>query len=256
MGFVAAVFMGMVLGAIGGGGSILTVPILVYLFSIPATLATAYSLFVVGVTSLVSAIQYRHELNYKLALLFAIPSTFGVLMSRRYILQPMPASIEVFNYTILKDDLVMLVFSILILIISVFMFTAKETTKNRVKDRSLKSALIIIIEGILVGGVTGFVGAGGGFMIVPALTLLGVSIREAIATSLLIISVKSLIGFLSDIAMNIEMDFVFLLSFSLITMIGAIFGAYLNRYISKNQLRKIFAYFILIMGIFILTGYL
>jgi len=253
IGFLLAALMGVVLGLLGGGGSILTVPILVYFFNISATLATAYSLFVVGITSLIGAIQYRHQLNVMIGILFAVPSTIGVILSRRYILQELPNEIYIFNSLLTKDDLVMLVFAILIVVIAFFMLTAKDKYKGDSKSLSVKSITFVAIEGLVVGGVTGFVGAGGGFMIVPALTLLvGIPIKEAIATSLLIIAVKSLIGFLADLQMDVAIDWSFLLLFSTITIIGGICGGLISRKVSAQKLRRLFAYFVLVVGLIIL----
>ena len=253
IGFLLAALMGVVLGLLGGGGSILTVPILVYFFNISATLATAYSLFVVGITSLIGAIQYRHQLNVMIGILFAVPSTLGVILSRRYILQALPNEIYIFNRLLTKDDLVMLVFAILIVVIAFFMLKAKDKYKVESKSLSIQSITFVAIEGFVVGGVTGFVGAGGGFMIVPALTLLvGIPIKEAIATSLLIIAVKSLIGFLADLQMDVAIDWSFLLLFSTITIIGGICGGLISRKVSAQKLRRLFAYFVLVVGLIIL----
>lgn len=245
--------MGVTLGLLGGGGSILTVPILVYFLNISATLATAYSLFLVGITSLIGAIQYRHQLNVMIGILFAVPSTLGVIVSRRYILQALPNEIYIFNSLLTKDDLVMLVFAGLIVVIAFFMVTAKDEYKVESKSLSVQSTILVGMEGFVVGVVTGFVGAGGGFMIVPALTVLvGIPIKEAIATSLLIIAIKSFIGFLGDLQMAVAIDWGFLLLFSTITIIGGICGGLMSRKVSAQNLRRLFAYFVLVVGIIIL----
>ena len=253
IGFLFAAIMGLVLGLLGGGGSILTVPILVYFFNISATLATGYSLFVVGTTSLISAWRYRHQVNVVVAAIFAFPSTIGVLIARRFLLQPLPEQLHVFQFSITKDNLVMLVFASLIIVISFFMMRAKESADVASKPITMQSSFIIALEGIVVGVVTGFVGAGGGFMIVPALTLLvGIPLREAIATSLLIIAIKSLIGFLSDIQMAVSIDWLFLCQFTGVTIIGSFIGISLNKWISVQKLRQLFAYVILVVGVGIL----
>jgi uncharacterized membrane protein YfcA len=254
IGFVFALGMGMVLGLLGGGGSILTVPILVYLFKVPAALATGYSLFVVGITSAIAAFRYRRQLNWRVGALFAIPSTIGVILSRRHVLQPMPDQLSLGTMVVSKDDLIMIVFGALVVLISLFMLKAKEETHGvEPKQQTLTSMIWIAMEGLVVGGITGFVGAGGGFMIVPALTLLvGISMREAIATSLLIISIKSLIGFLSDIQLSIAMDGWFLMGFTMVTVIGSFIGVQLNQNVSVALLRKAFAYVVFIVGINIL----
>lgn len=254
IGFVLAMGMGMVLGLLGGGGSILTVPILVYLFKVPAALATGYSLFVVGVTSAIAAFRYRRQLNWRVGALFAVPSTIGVILSRRYVLQPMPDQLSLGTMVVSKDDLIMIIFGVLVVLISLFMLKAKEEDHvAELKKQTLTSMVLITMEGFAVGGITGFVGAGGGFMIVPALTLLvGISMREAIATSLLIISIKSLIGFLGDIQLSIAMDGWFLMGFTMVTIIGSVIGVQLNQKVSITWLRKAFAYLVFIVGINIL----
>ena len=253
-GYILALGMGGVLGLLGGGGSILSVPILVYIFKIPAALATSYSLFVVGTTSAIAAIRYRKMLNLKIAALFAIPSTIGVILSRRYVLAPMPDQINISSWVFSKDDVVMLVFGILVVVISFFMLRAKDDGYEvKVKTPTLRAMGLIILEGLVIGGLTGFVGAGGGFMIVPALTLLvGISMREAISTSLLIIAIKSLAGFFGDIHLAISINWWFLLGFTSMTIIGAFIGVKLNKNISTMVLRRAFAYLVLIVGIHIL----
>jgi uncharacterized membrane protein YfcA len=258
-GYFLSLIMGLILGLLGGGGSILTVPILVYCFNIPATLATGYSLFIVGITSLVAALRYKKDqlLDIKVAIFFSIPSIIGVLFSRLFILPIIPEYLQITRYLISKDQLVLFVFGLLIIVISFFMFRSKdEETKGLKEEDNVRVTypyLLIGIEGLLVGIVTGFVGAGGGFMIVPALTLLAkIPLRKAIATSLLIISSKSIIGFLGDIMGGISYSYSFIFSILLITLLGTAIGTQLNKYFSVSKLRKGFAYFVLIMGIFIL----
>ena len=254
IGYLFALGMGMVLGLLGGGGSILTVPILVYLFHVPAAMATGYSLFVVGLTSAIAAYRYRDQINARIGALFAIPATIGVMISRRYILQPMPDQLNLGAMVISKDDLIMIVFGVLVVVISFFMLKAKaDNHQIQPKQTTILSMIIITLEGIIVGAITGFVGAGGGFMIVPALTLLvGISMKEAIATSLMIISVKSLMGVLGDIQLSVSFDWPFLLGFSLITVLGSFIGVQLNQKVSQKVLRKAFAYLVFIVGIIIL----
>jgi len=257
-GYFLSLIMGLILGLLGGGGSILAVPILVYCFNVPATLATGYSLFIVGITSLVAALRYKKDqlLDIKVAILFSIPSIIGVLFSRLFILPMIPEYLQITRYLIAKDQLVLFVFALLIIVIAFFMFRSKDEETNVLKEDKERVSypyLLIGIEGLLVGIVTGFVGAGGGFMIVPALTLLAkIPLRKAIATSLLIISSKSIIGFLGDVMGGVSYSYSFIFSILLITLLGTAIGTQLNKYFSVSKLRKGFAYFVLIMGIFIL----
>jgi uncharacterized protein len=258
LGYFLAVVMGMVLGLLGGGGSILTVPILVYFFGLPAAIATGYSLLVVGITSLVGSVKYYRErlIDFRIALLFAIPSMIGVLVSRKYLLPVLPDNMSVFSLGVTKDQVIMLFFAVLVLVISVFMFKAKEEDANKDSQASISKNKLywIALEGFLVGVITGFVGAGGGFMIVPALMLLAnVPLRKAIATSLVIISLKSLAGFVGDLSEGSQFDWYFLSVFVSITMIGVLLGTVLNKKMPVLVLRKGFAYFVFGMGLLIVV---
>ena len=255
-GYILIMIMGIILGLMGGGGSILTVPILVYCFNINPVSATSYSLFIVGITSLYAALRYRCQniLNVRLAIIFAIPSIIGVLISRLFLLPLLPDTWYIFQFTIEKNQFILLCFGVLVIVISGFMFLSKDSntqTNDLVRDIKLPLGLIFI-EGFFVGIITGFVGAGGGFMIVPALTLLaGVTLRTAIATSLLIIASKSLIGFLGDVLIGIEYNYVLLSIILIITLISVILGVKLSSLVSTKVLRRGFALIVLMMGILI-----
>ena len=249
--------MGLTIGILGGGGSILTVPILAYFFGMSATLATSYSLFVVGLTSLFSSAKYAQDklLNVRVAIQFAVPSSLGVLMARQWILPAIPDVIELGGFSSTKDQLVLKAFAALVLVIAIFMLKAKdpnETQSNQNKTPKFPG-LWIALEGLVVGAVTGFVGAGGGFMIVPALVLLAkIPLREAIATSLLIIAFKSLIGFTGDILGGMQVDFQLLGGITALTVFGAWVGTKLSPRLNVSVLRKSFGIFVLLMGIAIL----
>lgn len=258
LGYILAVFMGAILGVLGGGGSILTVPILVYFFNIPASLATGYSLLVVGLTSAIGAYRYytQNLLNFKIAFMFSLPSVVGVLFARKIVLPAFPNELFFMDLSLSKDAFIMISFSILVIVISLFMFKAKEPSKTETGNQktSRVNLLLIGLEGFFVGALTGFVGAGGGFMIVPALVLFGnIALREAIATSLLIISIKSLSGVVGDLTESVVFDWSFIAIFFAITTVGVILGARLNTVIEVSKLRKGFAYFVLLMGILILS---
>jgi uncharacterized membrane protein YfcA len=258
IGYAAATFMGLALGLLGGGGSILTVPILVYSFGIPASLATSYSLFIVGVTSLLASIRYFKEklIDIKIALLFSFPSIIGVFLARQFLLPSLPDQLNLIVIQISKDSFILISFALLISIISIFMFKSTDNEaeiglENRENNQLCYKT--IIIDGLLVGGLTGFVGAGGGFMIVPALTLFAkIPLRSAIATSLLIISAKSLSGFAFDLNLDYAIDWKFLLSFLSFTLFGTLIGASLNKRLKVSVLRKAFALLVFIIGIVIL----
>jgi uncharacterized membrane protein YfcA len=255
IGFIAAIVMGLSLGLIGGGGSILTVPILVYLFGVDPILSTAYSLFVVGLTSLVGS--YSHfksgNVHLKTALIFGLPSIVSVYGTRKFIVPVIPDSVfSISSFTFTKPLFVMVLFAILMLLASISMIRKPKNVTDDSKEIKYNYPLIFI-EGLLVGGVTGLVGAGGGFLIIPALVLLaGLPMKQAVGTSLLIIAMKSLIGFTGDLGSGQAIDYKFMLIFSAFAMVGIVGGSYLSKFISNEKLKPVFGWFVLVMGLYIL----
>jgi uncharacterized membrane protein YfcA len=252
-GFVGALVIGTVLGLTGGGGSILTVPVLVYLLSVSPVTATAYSLFIVGSTALVGTIRNAQKgmIEYKVGIVFAIPSFISVFLTRKLIVPSIPEVVlNLDSFIITKDLLVMIFFAVIMLAASISMLRERnEAVLN--KDVHFNYPLIII-EGLVIGLLTGLVGAGGGFLIIPALVLFAnLPIKKAVATSLMIIAIKSLIGFLGDIG-NIDIAWDFLLTFAGLSMIGIILGIYLNNFIDGKKLKKGFGWFVLATAIYIL----
>lgn len=253
-GYIGALFIGIVLGLIGGGGSILTVPILVYLLFVNPVTATAYSLFVVGVSSLVGAIRNIQKglVDFRTAIVFAIPAFIAVYITRKYLVPAIPEELfSAGNYVVTKNIGIMLFFAIVMLVASVSMIRNKREDSAQATKVSYNYPLIIV-EGALVGVVTGIVGAGGGFLIIPALVLLAkLPMKKAVATSLLIIAIKSLIGFIGDVE-NLEIDWSFLIIFTSISVVGIFLGIYLSNFIEGKKLKKGFGWFVLIMGIYII----
>jgi uncharacterized membrane protein YfcA len=248
--------MGVVLGLIGGGGSILTVPILVYVFGISPILSTAYSLFIVGITSLFAVFGYLKSnlVNFKVGIIFSIPSFIGVYSARKFIVPSIPDTIlNLGTFELKKNIAILLLFSVMMLLAS-FSMIKKKSNKSESEKKEIsqvKKNLFIIFEGLIVGLITGLVGAGGGFLVIPVLVLLsGLEMKEAVATSLLIISIKSLIGFLGDIQ-NQTLDWKFLGIISLFTIIGSFIGTALSKKVPSEKLKPAFGYFVMIMGIFI-----
>lgn len=260
LGYIASIFMGLSLGMIGGGGSILTVPILVYLFGTNPITATAYSLFIVGSTALVGGIFYlkKAEVDLRTGFIFAIPSFVSIYLTRAYVIPNLPDPVfTLLGIPVSKALLIMLVFALLMLAASFTMIsTKKEMTKS--KNLSLPSkALLISVEGLIVGAITGFVGAGGGFLIIPALVLLvGMPMKKAVGTSLIIIASKSLLGFVADIQYQPFIEWKLLLTITSIAIVGLLVGMTLSKNISEKTLKKSFGYFVLVMGTFILIDQL
>lgn len=254
LGYFGALVIGIVLGLIGGGGSIITLPILVYLFYINPVTATAYSLFVVGVSALVGTIRNIQKglVDFKTGLVFAFPAFIAVYVTRKFIVPSIPERLfSVNNFEVTKNIAIMIFFAIIMLLASISMIKNRDVP-NISKPQMLFNYPIIIIEGLVVGLLTGIVGAGGGFLIIPALVLVAnLPMKKAVATSLLIIAIKSLIGFIGDIE-TLNINWSFLLGFTAISVIGIFFGVYLSNFIEGKKLKKVFGWFVLIMGIFII----
>lgn len=258
-GCIAFLLIGLILGLIGGGGSILGVPILVYVMGYSADEATSYSLFIVGTTSLIGAITYlkKGNISVEAILQFAIASLVSVFCVRKFIMPNIPAEISFAGFEISKHMLIMVLFSILILSSSISMITKKKYNRvNEVKwDEFAKSPLglpFVILLGITVGFITGFVGAGGGFIIVPVLIFfLRLNFKKAIGTSLCIIALNSLIGFTGNIGHQ-KIDWVMLLIISAICIVGILLGSLLSTKVSSQKLKPAFGWFTLVVGIFVL----
>ncbi|WP_111308351.1 sulfite exporter TauE/SafE family protein [Confluentibacter sediminis] len=252
LGYIGALIVGLVLGLVGGGGSILTVPLLVYLLGYSPVIATAYSLFVVGSSSLVGVIQkHRKKLvDFKTGLAFSFPSFLAVYISRRYIVHSIPESLFTFgSVTITKNMAIMIFFALIMLLASVSMI---KNTKEKNLININQSYYKTFIQGLIIGTITGIIGAGGGFLYVPALVLwANLPMKKAVGTSLVIITLNSLIGFIGD-WQNLKVNWSFLLFFSFLTILGIIIGGNLSKYVSNKSLKKGFGYFTLIMAIYII----
>ena len=255
IGYSCAVFIGITLGLIGGGGSILTVPVLVYIIGIEPVLATAYSLFVVGVSALTGTLKNlkRGNIDVKTGLVFAAPSFIGVYYTRRIIVPAIPEEIvNIGKYSLSKETGIMLFFAIIMLIASISMIQGRKD--NNVIKQRIFNYPVIMIEGLFVGAITGLVGAGGGFLIIPALVLLtGLPMKKAVGTSLMIIAIKSLIGFTGDLSTTLKIDWALLSLFSAFSIIGMGIGLYLSKSLEGAKLKKAFGYFVLVMALFVLT---
>lgn len=255
LGYLAALVIGIVLGLVGGGGSILTVPALVYLLGLNPVISTAYSLFVVGVTALVGAIQNIRKglVDLRTAIVFAIPAFVAVYLTRRFLIPVIPEHLfKLGSLEITRDIGIMVFFALLMLAASYSMIAGKDKDENGETKAVSYNYPLIILEGLAVGLATGIVGAGGGFLIIPALVLLaGLPMKKAVATSLLIIAIKSLIGFIGDVE-NLDINWSFLLSFTAASIAGIFIGIRLTHYISGTRLKKGFGWFILLMALFIL----
>lgn len=252
LGYVGALIVGLVLGLIGGGGSILTVPLLVYLLGYNPIVATAYSLFVVGASSMVGTYQkYKKGLvDFKTGLAFSFPSFIAVYLSRRYFVPGIPETFfKIGNFTVTKGMGIMIFFAIIMIFASISMIRkGKPQNISSINQPYYKT----FIQGIVIGTITGIIGAGGGFLYVPALVIwANIPMKKAVGTSLIIVTINSLIGFLGDVQ-TLDIEWVFLLTFTAISIVGIIIGVFLSKFISSEKLKKSFGFFVLIMAAYII----
>lgn len=255
LGYAASLLIGISLGLIGGGGSILTVPVLVYLFRVDAALATFYSLFVVGITSLVGSVSFfrKGQIDLRTAMIFGIPSVVTVYLTRLYIFPAVPDTIiSAGTWVLSKDMFLMITFAILMVAASYSMIK-KCRGEDCNEERPVKKNVVAILAyGAATGLTTGMLGAGGGFIIIPALVnLLGLDIRKAIGTSLFIIAVNSLFGFSVSIT-QFSIEWALIIKIALLAIAGLFAGMYISARTDGKKLKPAFGYFVLLMGVYIL----
>jgi uncharacterized protein len=257
LGFILAAIVGISLGLIGSGGSILTVPILVYVMGVDPVSATAYSLFIVGVTSLVGGIQsaLHKRVDFKTVLIFGIPSIAAVYATRMWLVPIIPATLfSIGSFIITKPIALMLLFAIVMILASVSMIRPGKQKNTDENAPMVYNYPMILLEGAIVGLLTGLVGAGGGFLIIPALVLLArMPMKLAVGTSLFIIAAKSLIGFTGDLQGSLVIDWKLLAGFTGFAAAGIFAGIALSKKIPGDKLKKSFGWFVLVMGIYIIV---
>ena len=254
--YIASALIGISLGLIGGGGSILTMPVLVYLFGLNPVLATSYSLFIVGSTSLIGTVDnYRKGLvSVKTALLFGLSSITTVFITRKFLIPVIPDNLfTIGGFTVTHNILTMVLFAVLMIVAAIAMI---RNGKNAEADTVIKrnpNLIKLLSFGIAIGLATGILGAGGGFLLIPTLVLLvGMPMKEAVGTSLLIIALNSLIGFVGDIG-HFQINWLFLLTITTIATTGIFIGAAINKKINGANLKKGFGWFLLLMGTYIIV---
>lgn len=260
-GYLAAIFIGLSLGIMGGGGSILTVPVLVYLMGVNPVMSTAYSLFVVGSTSVVGASGYFRKglVSLRTAVVFLLPSLLAVFAVRRLLLPAIPHDLFVLGRVVFTKDLLVLVaFAVLMVVAAASMIRSKQAEEvpshSQPQPPHRFNYPLILGMGLAVGTLTGFVGAGGGFLIIPALVLgARLPMKLAVGTSLAIIAMNSLIGFAGDLSAGTTIAWSFLLGFLAFSLVGIVLGTYLARFIPGARLKPAFGWFTLAMGTFILV---
>ncbi len=248
LGFAGAVLVGLILGLVGGGGAMLTLPILVYLLGINPIVATGYSLFIVGITSFVGTLRNIKEkkINFKVGLLFTLPTLLVLYGTRSWLLPTIPNTIlSLGHFELSKATAIMILFAVVMLLAASFMISGNKNIEEPSQETKV---LKLIFAGIGVGLLSGLVGAGGGFIIIPALILFAkMPMKNAVATSIFIISLNSLLGFIGENG-DYTIDWYFLFIFSTLSIIGIFLGIYLSRFVTGTQLKKGFGFFILAMA--------
>ena len=243
--WIGALFIGVTLGLLGSGGSILTVPVLTYVVGQETKVAIAGSLMIVGIISLFSVIPYARQklVKWRTVFIFGVPGMAGAVLG---------AWLAHF----VSDALQMLIFSALLLVASYLMFKPVKLGDSA-EEHQERAVSKIALDGLLVGAVTGLVGVGGGFLIIPALVLLGgLSMRLAVGTSLVIIAIKSFAGFIGYLSvletLNLAVDWYIIWMFSIIGIVGGWLGHKISSKVNQEQLKRGFAVFLVLMGVFIL----
>ncbi|MFN0049579.1 MAG: sulfite exporter TauE/SafE family protein [Cytophagales bacterium] len=257
IGYAFAFLIGVLLSLLGGGGSILTVPVLVYVFNLEPRYATAYSLLIVGISSLAGSINYFRQglASFKTAVFFSFPSFVMVFIMRKYVVPSIPNIVfETEKFVIFKNTLTMTCFGILMLMASFSMIRSQINLTDNIE--AIKKRInypTIFMEGLVVGSLTGFVGVGGGFLIIPILTLfVNLPMKMAVGTSLMIIAINSCFGFLGDIG-QFEIDWFFIAKFLSAALIGVLLGSFISKYIKNEQLKPTFGWITLATGTIILA---
>lgn len=249
-----ALLVGLVIGLAGGGGSILTVPIFVYVFQIPPVLATTYSLFVVGTTALIGSLNHiwKKRVNLPITAAFALPSFLSVYISRRFIVPALPdLLVQINSFLLSKSDAILYFFAVVMILAARAMLRTDRPERGLAADGKPRYPALAL-DGMAVGLLTGMIGAGGGFLIVPMLILLaGLPVRQAVATSVLIIAINSFVGFLGDVG-HTTLNWNFLLPFTGLSVIGIFIGMAFARFIPPHRLKKSLGWFILSVAVYML----
>jgi len=257
IGYFGALFLGALLGSVGGGGAILSVPIFVYAFGVPTTQATQYSLWVVALGALVGLIPYVRSgwVRVRLAWMLGVPSFFGVLIGRRMLVPRLPDQmvLPVFG-GVSRDEFLMGLFTALMFFAARSMLKPRASVVEDIKNEKTRSWGVLSLQGVLLGLVTGILGAGGGFLIVPLLVgAFRLPMKEAVGTSLMMIAMNSALGFGVGLSQAGTIDWRFLLQFTGIVLLGVWFGVKGAGRVAGDTLKRGFGLlvFVLAIGIWI-----
>lgn len=256
LGYLVTILVGITLGLMGSGGSILTVPNLVYLFDIPPAIATSYSLFIIGIASFIGSYTKIKQglVKFKLVLLFGLPSITAMSLTRMFFLPGLPAQLSVpLLGTLAKDIYMMVVFALIMLLAAYSMITNKQEDCISCGEKMEKRKYLLIFQGIIIGIISGIFGAGGGFLIIPGLVIFAkVPMKNAIATSLFLVAINSSVGFVSDFQHFHELNWYLLVILSVLSIIGITIGNYTTKFVRTARLKPLFGYFILFIAALIL----
>lgn len=250
IGLLLALIIGIVLGLVGGGGSILTVPLVHYFFHESMFMATTYSLFVVAIAAALGTVSRLKEGNvdFRYGIIFVIPSMLTAFSIRKFVFDFFPKNFTIGDIQLSRDLI------ITFLLVSVMFYTAYRTLRSKRPDSNESASIFsIILFGILTGLLSGFIGAGGGFIIVPILLRMGLDMKKSVGTSMFIISIQSAFALLGDfMGKNISqeggIDWSLLLLITLMTVVGVLFGGYLQRYFTGKMLRRVFSILLIVVA--------
>jgi len=255
IGYIGALFMGTILGLIGGGGSIIALPIFVYLFGIPSDLAIVYSLLIVGSTSIFASWGHVQQKQFDsvVAVWFGAASVIAVIFSRYLIVPNLPDPLVSLAGWQLSKDLGLLLLFAGLMLLSAFKMIFSAAPPVAAVDAKL-AIIPLITRGLGIGLLTGLIGAGGGFLIVPALVYYaGLPMKKAVGTSLLLIGVNSIIGFGASLSSTQQaFDWALLGTFLGLGFVGTFIGAGLAKKIPNELLKPAFGWFVLITGSYII----
>ncbi len=254
-GYLSAILIGVSLGLLGGGGSILSIPVLAYLFHVDEKLATAYSLFIVGATAAVGGIKQARKglVNWRIVIIFGVPALIGLTIVRRLVIPNLPEDLFQVGSIMITRRILMFGLFALLMIPAAFSMLKKRNMEEQPDSNEVNyNYPLIVTASFLLGMILGFVGAGGGFLLIPILVFFGkLPMKEAVATSLVIIALNSLIGFIISDAFTQPIDWKFLGMVTGLALVGIFIGTHLSQFINGVSLRRYFGYFIILIAIFI-----
>lgn len=258
LGYILGVLIGICLGMMGAGGAIMTIPVLVYVFGIDTETSTTYSLFIVGITAMIGTVGYirNNFYDFKTVVFFGLPSIVSVILTSKFLLPAIPNVVfSAGSFEITRPLLIMILFAILMILSALAMIRSSRAIQKEDYSGLKKYRYgLILLQGLLVGIITGLLGAGGGFIIVPALVILAhLPMKKAVGTSLVIITTNCVFGFLTKMSFVNLIDWNFLLIFSVFTVAGIISGIFFSKYVNGEKLKFWFACFMLIMGAFLIV---